>query len=135
MTEELQLRGLLPSDLGFLLKTWLRTSRTRMMDVDSKTFYREKERELKEAIAGELIDFLVLGPADDNDTILGFVAATKTLKGSICHMVYVKKDFRRNGFAKLMLEAVGNPDTCTEKPPAWAEGRMTYNPLLWRNIL
>lgn len=130
---KLKLRHATAGDINFILKSWLRTSKVLNPEIPDTMFYREKEKEIKDAIASELVEFQIYHPEGDEDTILGFIVYTPLKQANILHFIYVKKDLRRQGFASNMVEAVGDVHVTTEKPPKWYD--IPYNPMLWKKVV
>lgn len=103
MTEDLLIeRDMVPSDVDFILASWLRSYRLSplVQEIAKDIYFREQNR-----IANRLLvasDVTLLVSAEDPDTIIAWISS----KNHWIHYLYVKHQFRRMGLAKRL---VGDP--------------------------
>lgn len=94
-------------EAGLIYQSWLRSY------IDDGHFTRGVPRQiafpghkcLVEGILSKAI-IVVITPADDLDQIMGYVVAEKIGEVGVIHFIYVKKAFRRFGFAGRLLNSI-----------------------------
>ncbi len=97
---------------GFISSAWLKSYRASQFAyrIPAEAYYREHEKIVEALITNN--DVIMLTNPEDTDQYYGF-AVFKTI-GNACtlHYIYVKKVFRRLGFASRLLESMDiGPDT------------------------
>lgn len=113
-----QLRKGLPSDEGFVARSWAETVRGSAWQhrvIDSAAFSKAHYD-----FAGRLLKrcaLTVAGPPDDDTTIYGFMLREP---GTV-HLVFVTKPWRRLGIASQLLERAHADDSHTLWTQDWAQ--------------
>lgn len=99
---ELVIRKAVTSDYTFIMDSWMRSYRkspdSNLPDCLFFPTYRTIAAKLLQCSTCEVI----VAP-DNQDAILGYIVYDK----GIVHWIYIKRDFRENGLAKLLIERVG----------------------------
>ena len=110
---ELVVRKAVQSDHVFIMDSWMRCLRkspdSNLPDCLFFPAYR--------AVAGKLLQTSrvdVLVTPDNQDTILGYIVYDEP--GAI-HWIYIKRDFRENGLAKLLIARLTGPIVLTMSTP------------------
>lgn len=128
---ELVVRKAVTSDYTFIMDSWMRCLRkspdSNLPDCLFFPAYRTVAAKLLQTSTCD-----VLVTPDNTDTILGYVVYDK---GAV-HWIYIKRDFRESGLAKLLLERIPGPLVLTMSTPLGRK-RLRYpiKPKLLRNKL
>jgi hypothetical protein len=100
------LRGPLPSDMPFILSSWLRSYR-KASPVSGPVYYVGQEAVIRRLLVRSSI-VLACNP-EDPSTVLGYVVFERVPSGGLVHYVYVKELVRRCGLAARLLSEVPGP--------------------------
>lgn len=103
---EIEVRGAYPSDLEYLLKTWLRTHfrSSRFAEHIPKEIYYPKHHAMIERILlKSKTSILIAHPQGEPDILLGYLVCENQID-PVVHFIFVKKQFRLLGIAKQMLK-------------------------------
>lgn len=108
MSLEYRIREMLPTDEGFVARSWTATARCHgtMLKVDAGLFSNWHHPIVEELLKSPTTIVKVAAPIGDDDTVYGFAV----YEAGCIHCVYVRKTFRRLGIAKALLQGVSIPD-------------------------
>lgn len=109
MDELVRLRPMEPDDIPFVASSWIRSYSERGRTAQGMEYAAQMDGH------GPIVDE-ILRRATTRATIacypqqpkliLGWVVTEGTSRAAIVHYVYVKQNYRRNGFAKKLLECM-----------------------------
>lgn len=97
-------------DFAFIYNTWVQSFRNQ---IDNKwqdyQHYKAKQSLIIQSILKRTNSTKVLlaSYADDPDTYLGWICYEQLTKFKVVHYMYVKKIYKRNGIAKMLLTRAG----------------------------
>lgn len=94
-----------PGDLNFILKSWLMAVRNTShlsWGIANARYFAGEQILIKRTLAKART--LVACLPDDPELVLGFVVCEPP---ALCHFVYVKAALRRQGVARVLLQAAG----------------------------
>lgn len=99
-------RPMRPTDEAFILDAWRRSyeGSAAVKHADREHYRQEMTRTIRRILDKATVRLRV--DAEDENTIVGFAAFT----GHELHYVYVKKEFRKMGVARALLQDI--PITC-----------------------
>jgi GNAT superfamily N-acetyltransferase len=98
-------RPLLPSDTGFVARSWVDTARAgsrQARAMEAGAFNRWHYAAVAQLLASSSVEVRVAAPPEDDTTIYGFAV----LEGTCLHCVYVRKAVRRLGIARALVDGV-----------------------------
>jgi hypothetical protein len=102
------LRGPLPSDMPFILSSWLRSyRRARAVSDVGPIYYAGQEAVIRRLVSRSMVA-LACNP-EDPSTVLGYVVFERVRSGGLVHYVYVKELVRRCGLAERLMGEVPGP--------------------------
>lgn len=128
---QLVTRPALESDKSFILSSWLRSYRHCPDSNLADVFFFGAYRPIAEYLLAKCT-VEVVTPEGKDDLILGYAV----YEPGVVHWVYVKKDFRKNGIAKmLILKAGQNPAFTFSTPLGRKRLGNKYKPRLLRSKL
>jgi GNAT superfamily N-acetyltransferase len=108
MTDPVLLRPVVPSDLGYILSTWLRDLRDADPSGLPDDLWFPAHRALVErTLADRSVAAIVACAADAPTEILAYIVAEP---GVALEWIHVRKPLRNKGLAKRLLSAVSSPD-------------------------
>lgn len=102
------IRRPVPSDVEFMLKTWLREYRRAVpRSFPDRLYYNEFQKVILALTRKS--DARVICAADDSNFIAGFVVGNvyPEAQTAVVHFAYVRPPFRRSGLATAALEDMG----------------------------
>jgi len=107
MSNQVSIRPAQPDDIPFIYSVWLRSYRhdspiTRY--IKQETFFKEHQRLLDRLMLRQSVKVTICCSESDPALIFGFMAYETP---NIIHFIYVKKPFRGEGFAKLLIKSQG----------------------------
>lgn len=100
-----ELRPAIPEDLPFIMSTWLKSARKQgdRAFMTNTVYFNNEKRRITDLFDRAFVTMIV--NSTDHDHLLGWVChETMAEEIFIVHYVYVKKDYWRQGYAKLSLE-------------------------------
>lgn len=95
-----KLRGPKPTDLAWVVDTWLRSYRQHHCDVDHDSYFAA-QRKLIEGLIPQTLVVIACDP-EDEDHVFGWAC----VKDDVVHYVYVKHTLRSVGVATDMLRVL-----------------------------
>lgn len=117
-------RDMKPDDVAFVLDSWRRSfeGAPAVKGAERIHYRQEMTRAIRRILDRATVR--VRCDANDEDTIVGFAAFT----GLELHYVYVKKEFRKMGVAKAMLEGLPIEAYTFLTPSARPPSRWAFTP-------
>lgn len=107
MSESYKIRGAVPSDVEFILKTWGREMRRAYRAMPDRLFYHEFQKIMLALVSKS--HARVICSATEPDFIAGFVVGTwhADAKTMVLHFAYLRPPLRRMGLCRAALEDMG----------------------------
>lgn len=107
---KLSIRAYRPTDEAFVIDAWKRSyeGALAVRGCDREHYRIEMSRTIGRILDKTTTTTLVACDPEDADTIVGFACYTRsTMLGPVeLHYVYVKREFRKMGVARFMLEGI-----------------------------
>lgn len=109
---ELVIRKAVQSDYVFIMDSWMRCLRKSPDSyLPDELFFPANRTVAARLLQSASCDVLVT--PDNHDTILGYIVYEK----NVVHWIYIKRDFRESGLAKLLIDRLPGPTILTMSTP------------------
>ncbi len=105
LTNHIKLRDLTPGDLNFILSYWTKEAGTRMSTLDKQAGFWSTTTFIIEYLIS-VSTTKIITSTTDSKLILGFVVFKRDTDTPIIHMLFVKKNYRREGVANWVLDEI-----------------------------
>lgn len=95
------IRDAIAPDLGFIIDTWLKSywDAPAVRGMTRDDYYAVFKPRVREILARPNVTVRVMCPDGDDDTVIGWAA----LEDVCLHYVFVRREFRHNGFARQLV--------------------------------
>lgn len=115
MKNQVAIRLARPSDVNFILNSWLKSYRSSyaVKGVCDTIYYREQKRIIMALVNKPGMALFVASDPDDANEIFGWLCAEQRAASAsptlVVHYAYVKQAFRRLGILRALLETFDVP--------------------------
>lgn len=95
-------------DMQFIYDSWMRSYRKAGINcLIPDDYYKSWQSRKIEEIFGSGSTIMVASEAEDTDNMYGWLCYSTYETEPVCHFVYVKSKYRKNGLCKMMMKKAG----------------------------
>ena len=108
MLDDVEIRLFQPTDLEFIMKSWLHTYKYTSnfaKRIKHSIYYKWHHMVVTNILNRPNTKTYVAALKEDDDVIFGFLTTERMNEEQVIHFIYIKKDFRHMGLFRLLLEA------------------------------